>query len=183
MSGLRRGFRTYATKLAAELRAELGLGLSERIAPLTLGTLYGVPVAGITELDVNVADAYYFMGAASGAWSAVTVFDGPRRLILLNDHHDTARLANSLSHELAHLFLEHEPTPIRHADGTRTWDGAKEAEANELGAQLLLPDPTAKTAALRNEEPQEVADRYGISIQLATWRMNVSGGYQIRMRR
>lgn len=182
MTGLRRGFRAEAERLAIELRGELGLSPRDRVDPFALADLYGVPVHGTTDLEIDAAHVTHFAGRESGTWSALTVFCGTRRMIVLNDAHDVRRLANSLSHELAHLFLDHEPAPVLNPDGSRTWNRQVEAEANELGAQILIPDRIAKELAIRGLDPDDVAEGFGISSQLAEWRMRVSGGFIIRQR-
>lgn len=182
MTKLRRGFKADAERLALELRAELGLDADDSIDPRDLAEEYGIPVVGARDLDVANEHANYFTGEKSGVWSATTVFHGTRRLIVLNDFHDPRRIANSLAHELAHLFLEHEPTPVVKGDGSRMWNDQVEAEANELGARILIPGVTARALAVEGREPVDVADRFGVSEQLARWRLNVSGGYQIRAR-
>ncbi|MEX2374686.1 MAG: ImmA/IrrE family metallo-endopeptidase [Dehalococcoidia bacterium] len=182
MTRLRYGFKAEAERLSLELRSELGLGADDPVDPRDLAKLYGIPIVGASDLEVSAEHAQYFAGARSGSWSATTVFHGTRRIIVLNDLHDPRRLANSLSHELAHVFLEHEPTPVVNRDGSRTWKAQVEAEANEVGAQVLIPNGTARTLALRGRQPSEVADHFGVSEQLAQWRLNVSGGYKIRNR-
>lgn len=182
MTELRYGFRADAERLAIELRGELGLDRHSRIDPYDLAELYGIPVVGVSDLDVPDRFPGYFTGEESVSWSATTVFAGSRRLIVLNDGHGDRRLANSLSHELAHLFLEHEPAPVADEDGTRTWDDTMEAEADELGAQILIPDETAKELTIRGYSAEDIADRFGVSCDLASWRMGVSGGLTIRSR-
>lgn len=182
MTALRHGFRARAERLAVELRAELDLGPSDRIDPRVLADLYGIPVVAASSLPVDAEHASYFARHESGAWSAATIFHGTRRLIVLNDGHDFRRLTNSLSHELAHVFLEHDPAPVVNPDGSRSWNPTAEAEADELGAQILLPGRTARELAIRGWTARQAAERFGVSEPLAKWRLNISGGTQIRMR-
>lgn len=179
---LKRGFKASAERLAVELRAELGLSSEDRLDPQMLADLYGIPAIDLSELDIEPRYTAQFAGGEAGMWSALTVFRGTRRLIVLNDGHGPARLANSFSHELAHLFLEHEPKPVRNRDGTFTWNGDMEDEANELAAQLLLPNRTARRLAYRGWAAEQVAYAYGVSPELARWRLGVSGGSFMRER-
>jgi len=182
MTKLRHGFKAEAERLALELRAELGLGRRDRVDPQALADLYGIPVVDASELEAPTGKVDYLAAVESGAWSAITVFHGTRRMIVLNDRHDPRRRANSLAHELAHVFLEHEPAPVLHPDGSRTWSDTVEAEANELGAQILIPTQTARELAIQGRDPDYVADQFEVSTHLARWRLNVSGGYVIRRR-
>lgn len=182
MSRLKHGFKARAERLAVEVRAELGLDAISPLDPADLAELYGIPVLGTASLDAPEQAVEYFTGEREDEFSALTVFNGTRRLIVLNDRHSDGRLANSLAHELAHLLLEHDPKPVVHSDGSRTWSDVAEAQADELGAQLLLPRETAKQLAFDGIEAEVVADRYGVSVAFARWRLSVSGGYQIRRR-
>jgi hypothetical protein len=179
---LRRGFKAEAECLAIELREEIGLSPRDRLDPQMLADLYGIPAIDLCDLDVDPRHIAQLTGPDSGAWSALTVFDGTRRKIVLNDGHDPRRLANSFSHELAHLFLEHTPKPVRNLDGSRTWNRTMEEEANELAAQLLIPTCTARILAYRGHTAEQVADMYGVSTELARWRLRISGGNRIRQR-
>jgi hypothetical protein len=40
---------------------------------------------------------------------------------------------SNLAHELSHILLEHEPTPVSNADGKRYWNSEMEEEATWLG--------------------------------------------------
>lgn len=182
MTGLRRGFKADAERLAIELRGEVGLKPHDRLDPQALADLYGIPALDLSDLDVDQRHVQQFVGDDSVSWSALTVFCGTRRLIVLNDAHDDGRLANSFSHELAHLFLEHQPKPVRNADGTFSWNPVMEAEATELAAQLLIPTRTARSLAYRGQSADRVAQIYGVSSDLAQWRLRVSGGMRMRTR-
>jgi Zn-dependent peptidase ImmA (M78 family) len=182
VTDLRRGFRADAERLAIELRAELGLSAADRLAPRALAEFYGISVLGLADLELEFRHVEVVASAESAAWSALTVFDGTRRLIVLNDVHGPPRLANSLAHELAHVFLEHEPVSIKNLDGSRTWNATMEAEADELGAQLLLPNKVARRLAVAGWSVERIAERYGVSLELARWRVGVSGGNIARHR-
>lgn len=61
----------------------------------------------------------YLRGVESSAFSAVTVFNGTFRLIVLNDAHAETRTTNSVAHVLAHCVLAHAPAPLRGAAYSR----------------------------------------------------------------
>src|SRR5581483_1512737 len=82
----------------------------------------------------------HFSEVHSNGFSAVTVFDGPRRAIYHNDTHSPGRQASNLAHELAHGLLLHPPTPALNDYGCREWDQEIEDEATWLGGALLITE-------------------------------------------
>ncbi len=72
-------------------------------------------------------------------FSALTIVDGHRRLIVVNDAHALVRQASSLAHELSHVVLEHEPHRAVSEQGCRLWNDEMEKEADWLGVALLVP--------------------------------------------
>lgn len=164
----RRGFKTHSTALVAEVRAEVGARLVDPLDPARVASAYGVPVVTAAQL----ANGRPLV--APPEFSAMTVFRGSRRIIVLNSDHAPTRQRSSLAHELAHLLLEHEPS--RHLmDGARMWDPAAEREADWLGAELLVPRPAGLSICRVGEVVDAAAARFGVSTQLLTWRLNASG--------
>ena len=108
---LRHGFKSYARRLAAEVRNELGLGPFDRLDPLVLAAHLAIPVVPLSAIAATSLDARHFLVEDSSVFSALTVFDGPRRMIVHNDSHSAARQSSNLVHELSHGLLLHEPTP------------------------------------------------------------------------
>lgn len=66
------------------------------------------------------------------------------------------------------------------AASPRHWNGEHEGAANEMAGQLLIPSGTARGLAYRGVAVDGVARRFRVSPELARWRLNVSGGYQMR---
>lgn len=175
---VRRGFPADADRLAAGVRAELRLGAHDRLDPRRLAAEYGIPVAPITDLVAEGADPasiHQLTVVDRGCFSAGTVLAGTSRLIVYNPAHADGRLANSLTHELAHLLLEHVPGPAIGPGGCRVWDAEMEAEADLLAAILLVPRDAALACA-RVGLPHEIgAARFGVSVELMRWRTNHTG--------
>ena len=147
---MRRGFPAEADRLAAAVRAELGLGVHDPLDPRRLAEAYGVPICAITDLVAAGADptsVYRLTVVQPGCFSAGTVFAGTSRLIIFNPVHPEGRLANSLAHELAHLLLEHTPGPAIGPGGCRVWDPEMEGQADLLAAVLLVPRDAALACA------------------------------------
>lgn len=181
---VRRGFAAEAERLASAVRAELGLVADDRLDPRALATEYGIPVAPITDLIAEGADAASIRQLTvvdRGSFSAGTVLVATTRLIVFNPVHSDGRLANSVTHELAHVLLEHRPGPAIGPGGCRVWDQNMEDEADLLAAALLVPRDAALSCA-RVGLPHAVgAKRFGVSPDLMRWRTDHTGaGKQAR---
>jgi len=108
---------------------------------------------------------------------------GTRLTIIENRAHSTERRRSTVAHEMSHVLLEHDFSMLITSEHTWTArDGSVEGEANWLAAELLLPQKAAQRAAMRGTAPHLVASAYGVSIEIATWRMNISGGQTIARR-
>jgi hypothetical protein len=176
---LSRGFKDDADRIAADLRAELGLTARQRLDPVKLAEHLGVPIWSLRQLrDEWAADpgaVDLFVGAARDRFSAATVTDGSFRLIVYNETHSSARKANSLTHELAHIVLGHEPTPITDPTGLRLWNREVEDEADWLAAALLVPRAGALALLIEGYGIAQGAEHYGVSAELYQWRVNQTG--------
>ncbi len=170
---VRRGFAAEAESLAASVRAELGLEVHDRLDPRRLADECGVPIAPITDLVAEGADpasVHQLTVVDRGCFSAGTVLAGASRLIIFNPVHADGRLANSVTHELAHLLLEHEPGPAIGPGGCRVWDQEMEDEADLLAAMLLVPRDAALACARAGLPHAIGAARFGVSADLMRWR-------------
>ncbi len=176
---VRRGFLAEAERLAADVRrCDLGLGVHDRLDPRALADEHGIPVHPITDLIAEGADPAAIRQLTitdRRSFSAGTVLVGRTRLIIFNPAHSDGRQANSLAHELAHLFLEHTPGPAIGPGGCRVWDQEMEEEANVLAATLLVPRDAALVCARIGLPHLVGAARFGVSADVMQWRTNSSG--------
>jgi Zn-dependent peptidase ImmA (M78 family) len=183
---LRRGFKTEAEKIAQLVRAELGLDPLGALDCFSLAEAWGVPVVSLGELredGAKEASIRRLLGGDAG-FSATTIVLGTKRLIVYNPRHTPGRNANNLSHELSHLILEHEAAPAIGVGGCRHWNGQQEAEADWLGAAMLVPRESALAWMLRDGDLEQGAANFGVSIDLFRWRVNHTGvARQIEARR
>ncbi len=108
-------------------------------------------------------------------FGVVGLLAGTSRLIIFNPVHADGRLANSVTHELAHLLLEHQPGPAIGPGGCRVWDEEMENEANLLAATLLVPRDAALACARAGLPHVIGAARFGVSADLMRWRTDHSG--------
>lgn len=175
----RRGFKSEANAIAAEVRAELGLRALDPLDPLALAAHLEVPVLPLSDYGSDAPTAHsHFAGAGMEAFSAVTVFSGPRRTIVHNDSHSPGRQASNLAHELGHALLLHPPAAALDDRGCRLWDQNIEDEAQWLAGALLLTEDAALHIARNGITVAAAADHFGISAQMVTYRLNITGARQ-----
>jgi Zn-dependent peptidase ImmA (M78 family) len=97
-------------------------------------------------------------------------------LIILNCGRSVRRRMATLMEELAHLLLKHKPCTITQDPQLgvmqRTFDGAQEDEAYDLGAALLLPKERIQRDVKEMEfSAGEIADQHNCSEQLVEYRI------------
>lgn len=176
-ASLRRGFKGEAERLSLSVRAELGLKAGDRLDCLDLADQMGIPVISMTALGQDGAhpESISRLLAPEAGFSALTVCDGTRRLIVYNPGEPRGRRANSLAHELSHIVLEHRPAPAIGDGGCRLWDAKLEAEADWLGGALLVPREGALAWLKRGGDLNDGAEHFGVSRSLFQWRVNQTG--------
>lgn len=173
---LRRGFKSEAEALSVSLRADLALGPSEPLSPWHLAEDLHVPIERLSDYNsVAQAAANFFQRDGLESFSAVTVFRGPRRIIVHNDAHSVARQASNVMHELSHALLFHQPSRAIGDDGTRLWDSQVEEEASWLSGVLLVPRPATLLVVKGGLSVQEAAQRFGVSESMMQYRIGVTG--------
>lgn len=176
----RRGFKKEANELARELRAELDLRPQAPLDPTLLANHLMIPVRRLSDLLAREeAAVQYLLGRGAKAFSAATVFDGLRRMILYNDSHHPVRQTSNIAHELAHGLLMHPPGPPLSDHGCRHYDRRLESEASWLGPALLVSQEAAFEIAWKRLPLAEAAALYGVSPQLMRMRLNVTGAKRV----
>ena len=109
------------------------------------------------------------------AFSAVTIFDGYRRMIVVNDAHSPRRQASDIAHELAHGLLLHKPGRAP-GNGIRVdWNPVQEEETQWLAGALLISEEAALIIAREGWTLSEAAERYKVSADMVRFRLNVTG--------
>lgn len=178
---MRRGAKARLRRLATEVRAEVGLTVNNKFDPYELATKYGVHVQPMSDLDCDDA-LEYFGSRGFRSFSGAQVLAGQYgSFIIDNDLHSTNRRRSTVSHEMAHVICEHpHEQRLVNERGCRAEQSDEEDEATFLSGELLLPTETARLMAFRGTPFSQVAIDFAISIEMARWRMNISGGYQMR---
>jgi hypothetical protein len=174
---MRRGFKAEAERNALSVREELGLSLSGALEPLLLAEQWGIPVVTTRQLLLAGARrrSVEYLTTAATNFSAATICEGTRRLIVYNTRHPPGRQANSLAHELSHVLLEHPPAPALADGGCRYWNAEAEEEADWQAAALLVPRDGAFQVLRLGAGLTEGAKHFGVSIALFRWRVNQTG--------
>lgn len=177
MADYPRGFPADCERHALEIRKDLQLSPDDRLDPHALAEHLAIPIHSLEEFEALCPQSVaQLRDRDRGCFSAMTLFIGTRRIIIYNPAHAPGRQANSIAHELAHVLLEHPPTPIRGENGHRHWSGEREREADLMAATLLVPRPGILPVMYRvGQDIDAAAQHFGVSNQLMTWRFKKTG--------
>lgn len=169
-------------RLALEVRQDFNLDQDEPFDPFVWSTEHGIPFISLRDFTSDETAMRRFLEEKPHVWSAALLRDGQRHFVIYNPERSNERIRSDLTHEVAHFEAEHDPSPAWTAADSSCGgtSNAQEKEAAELAGALLVPPERAKVAAMRGLEPVVVAARYQVSVEMARWRMAVSGGYAIR---
>lgn len=176
--------KTQLRKLALELRQEIDLTPHDRFDPHRLADLYGVDIIPLSEVACSPEAMRHFTIGRPEVFSGALIpcTDGST-IIVENDAHADERRISTTSHEVSHVVLEHPfSATLTDSGHCRVMNKEHETEAAELSGELLLPTEAARRLAYYEVDIVEVARRFGISVQLANWRMNATGARTIARR-
>lgn len=175
-----RGFKTWCEEFSVQVRRELGLAPTASLDPLTLAESLEVEIwtpSQLPELPQDVCER--LLASHSDHWSASTISHGRRHVVIYNPSHSPARQRSDLTHELAHILLDHNPTQVFISPPSgyalRTHDKDQEAEANWLAGCLLLPRTALLNIRRNIMDDKKACQFYGVSSDLLRYRFNVSG--------
>lgn len=155
---------------------ELGLQPHAPLCPWQLAEYLAIPVVPLSEFQNTISEAVRYLTIQNTkSFSAVTMFDGMRRLIVHNDSHDPLRQASNVSHELSHGILLHPPTEPFNEYGCRNLNQEYEDEANWLGPALLISEEAALHIVKTGMTIDEAVEHYRVSKQVINMRINVTG--------
>ncbi len=178
---MRRGFKSWCERSAAEYRDALGVPMAAALDPHVLAEYLNVRVVMLEDVpDVPPVSLRQLRGMAGQAcWSAITISQGTVRLVILNSGHPGTRKANSLVHELAHIILNHTSDDTKMSlEGflfRNRFDEEQEDEANWLAGCLLLPRDGLLRVYWCKRNPAVLARHFGVSQKLVNWRLRMTG--------
>jgi Zn-dependent peptidase ImmA (M78 family) len=174
---MRRGFKTEAERLADRTRAQLALRPTDYMPIRDLAAHLNVRIYSAEQL-IDQAELDELHQLQPGAFSAATfhLSDG-RTVIVSNPYNEPGRTNSDISHELAHLLLNHDVREIQQLAGHTffTCDPEQEEEANWLASCLLLPRALLLQEAFNDSTPDAIARKYDVSVAMARFRLNASG--------
>ena len=175
----KRGFKSRANEIARENRQELGVGVASPLNPWKLAEHLAIRVVPLSSFRGEAREPVLQLARRDpSAFSAVTICRGYKRLIVINDSHHPNRQASSLAHELAHILLWHCPAQTFEEDGVREWNAEQESEAHWLAGALLISDEAALEIVRKRQSLRTAAAEYGVSQEMITFRLNVTGARQ-----
>lgn len=177
---MRRGFKAEAGRLALELRMELGLDSLSQFDPYAMADLYGIQVVKLSGLESDARN--HFLNSGADKFSGALIPNGTGVIILENDAHSPQRRRSTMCHELSHVVLEHEFGLSLTQERSCGLAGEQEEQAGWLGAELLIPKDAAIRMARNEASDSVVAATFGVSTELARWRMGHSGARLIAAR-
>ncbi|MYI06919.1 MAG: ImmA/IrrE family metallo-endopeptidase [Gemmatimonadetes bacterium] len=177
---MRRGFKSWCETASRDYRSQLGLGLADRLEPRDLAHHLGVLVLTPQELPgLSNRAIVQLTKVDPRSWSAATVAARGRHLVVLNSAHAPTRQRNSLTHELAHVVLNHRPANARVSEEgflfRDHYDAEQEEEADWLAGALLLPREGLLSAYRRTSSSEVIGRIYGVSTKLVDWRLRMTG--------
>ena len=176
--GLRRGFKTEANRLSIATREDVGLQATDRLDPMALAEHRSIKVIGLAEYGriAGCEDAVrVLLTTERSSFSAMTLMVGPERYVVHNESHAATRQASNLAHELAHEILGHPAAKAIGDGGCRCFDDDLEDEADWLAGALLVPREGALVLMRRGMPPREVAEHFGVSMQMCNYRLRITG--------
>ena len=132
----------------------------------------------------------HLLGEAADEWSGGACsrpLPNGWRLVILNPAHGSSRNRATLMEEVAHVFLGHQPNRLAalardDAPGesksrkmvAREYHHADEEAAYAIGAAALVPYAALRRLVIAGRSSNEIARRFGVSRQLAEYRIKVT---------
>jgi hypothetical protein len=173
---MRRGFKAEAERVASSVRTEMGKRATERLDALDLANHLGAQVRRADELTA-FSKLEALEALQPGAFSACTFTLGSQRIIVYSPLASAGRTQSDVSHEAAHIILQHTVSEVRTIGGVTffTCDPDEEQEANWLAGCLLLPRPLLVAATRKGMSAAEIAAAYNVSEPMATFRIRATG--------
>ncbi len=173
---LPRGFKANAGRESLRLRRELGLAPAQPLDTTRLAGHLDVEIISAGDLiDVTRLEELERIQAYS--FSAATFKVAGRTFVVTSPLRPAPRQASDIAHELSHLLLRHELSEIREVSGVpfRTCRPDEEEQATSFGGTLLLPRPLLVSAARHGLGPQQIAEKYNVTLEMARFRYNSTG--------
>ena len=177
---MRRGFKTQAEKLALQRRTAFGLAPTDRLNPAKFLRAQGFVVWKPEDIPgIDPDHLHQLTVTGKDEWDGMTIKESGRTAIIVNSSDAMTRQANTLMHEWAHIELRHKPSRADRSEGgillLSDYPAELEEEADWLSGCMLAPRGGLLAHCRRGLSAAQVAAHYGISSQLANWRIRMTG--------
>jgi Zn-dependent peptidase ImmA (M78 family) len=176
---VRHGFKAQSERSAALARSALGLKPNTPLDPWEYAKHLKVIVLEFETLSLSAQTRSQLTVRDPDSWSAMTLQEQGKFIIVLNPRHARTRQRSDLMHELAHIELHHSPARVEVSESglmlLSDYSDEQEQEADWLGAALLLPRDGLLRLRAARKSPAEIAAHYGVSEQLCLWRLRTTG--------
>ena len=174
---MRRGFKSEAERLAADLRQRVGCAEEDSAELEIVAKSLGVRMLAADQL-VDRSRLAELAELQPDSFSAATFrLPSGERVVVYNPLHEPGRTRSNQAHELSHIILDHDVRTIERVGNLKflTCDVQQEEEADWLGGCLLLPRALLLKAAWKGLNAEQVAARFQTSVPMARFRLNASG--------
>lgn len=173
---LPRRFKAHAEREAVRLRKEMGLPSSSPVDVTQFAEHLQMKVVSADKL-VDIERLHELERIQAFAFSAATYEIEGSFFIVSNPVRGSGRLTSDIAHEVAHRVLDHPLSEVREIEGIpfRTCKPDEEEQATAFGGTLLLPRPLLTAAAYKGWGPDEIAERYKVTPDMARYRYNSTG--------
>jgi hypothetical protein len=170
------GFKANAERESLRLRKELGLTATQALDMTRLAGHMRVEIVSAGDL-IDITQLEELERIQAYSFSAATFEVAGRTFVVTSPLRPAARQASDIAHELSHVLLKHELSEIREVSGVpfRTCRPDEEEQATSFGGTLLLPRPLLVAAAKHGLGPQQIAEKYNVTIEMARFRYNSTG--------
>ena len=183
---MERGFKSQCERRAAEIRLRLSLGASDPINWRPISDILNTIVWSAEIFSqLTEADQKTLFNGDKDSWSAFTLKESGRFLIVYNPSQSKGRLNSVIMHELAHIMLGHKLVSIEKDNSGNlivgSYNKEDEDEANWLSGTLLLPRPALVSMYKSKIDSATIQKKYEVSADMLNWRIRMTGiAYQFK---
>jgi len=185
---LREKARVYEQE-ALRIRALAGIPVDQSLNPYWLARLARLHVITLDDINnLSEESRQQLLMNDPDSWSGGTIGPLPNGwgLVVLNPRHSHRRNVATLMEEICHVFLGHTPSrvnlPVGNGQGKiafRDYNEEDEKAAYAVGAATLVPYQVLRQAIQQSLTAEQIAGRYGVSVDLVEYRIKVTGLWAI----
>jgi hypothetical protein len=177
---------------ALGLRDFAGVRNGQALDPFALASFAKLMVVDFDRIaGLSPESRAHLLGDAADEWSGGACsrpLPNGWRIVILNPAHGPARNRATLMEEVAHVFLGHQPNRLAVVGRNQTvkqgvaaskivardYNHSDEEAAYAIGAAALVPYAALRRMVIEGRSATEIARRFGVSRQLAEYRIKVT---------